>query len=65
MADSQIEFRLDVADRRSELLEIEESVIEQMRRHGIAERGEHRAANMRSLFFQIRDQTIDSRALQV
>src|SRR5207248_886647 len=55
----------DIARTGRELLKIEQVRIEQMRRHGITQGSQHRSANVRNLFFEIGNQTLDTRAFQI
>src|SRR5215471_20419972 len=65
MAQHQIEFGFDIAGRRRKLLEIKQPRIEQMRRHRITERGQHRGANVGNFFFQLLDQSFDAGTLEI
>src|SRR6266853_6921302 len=65
VADCQIKLRFDVACSSREALEIEEIGIKQMRRDGVAERGQHGTADVWNLRLKLRDQTLDARAFQI
>ena len=62
MPDNRIEFRFDVRSERREMFEIEELRVEQVRRDGVAERGEQRTADVRDLAFEFLDQPFDARS---
>src|SRR5437763_150786 len=65
MAQRQIEFSLNVSSTCCQFPEIEQVRIKQVRRHGVAERRQHRSTNVRDLFFKLFYQSLDARAFQV
>jgi hypothetical protein len=65
VAEGGVQLCFDVARAGLKALEVEERMIQQVRGHGVAERGQHGAAYVGNLFFQLRDETFDARALQV
>src|ERR671911_278072 len=64
VADREIQFCLDVATDSLKFFEVKQPVIQQMGWDRIAERGQHRAANVWNVFFQFSYQTLDARALE-
>src|SRR5689334_22015474 len=65
VANCGIQFGFDIAGGRREILEIKPAAIKQVRRHDVAERCEHRTADVRDGFFKLGNQPLDLYALQV
>src|SRR5258708_5848684 len=65
MPQSQIEFGGHVAIARRKSFEIEQLVIEQMRRDHVSQRVEHRSAHVWNLLLEFGNQFLDARTFQV
>src|SRR5689334_17387970 len=61
----ELEFGFDVASRVAQVFEVEETVIQQVRGSGVAERVQHRRADVWNLQLKVRDQLLDASAFQV
>src|SRR6185503_8283809 len=61
----EIQFGFNVSSYRLKFLKIKQLVVQQVRRCGITERSQHRAAYIWDVFLELGNQTIDARPLQV
>src|ERR1051325_6330292 len=65
MTHSQIQFGFDVSGGGTQRLEVEELVVQQVRWNCVAEGVQHRGADVRNLLFELRDERLHSRSLQI
>ena len=65
MTDGNIKFGFDIAGGGRQFSEIKKLRIEEVSRHRIAQRGQHRSAQVRDFSFEILDESFDARPFQV
>src|SRR5262245_55359980 len=65
VAHHEIQFGLDGSRGSTESFEVEELMIQEMRRHGVAKCVQHGGANVWDLLFEVGDESFDSCTLQI